>query len=130
MASAPEAEQGVSELVHSLTEDLRQLVTDEVALARAELGETLRRALRALIGALAALLGAAVMLGFALVTLVEWLPNHTLVAGLVAAAGLLLVAAGAATLFVNRRLIPFVITRRSLQEDLEWARQQSRRARR
>lgn len=120
----------MAELVQGLTQDLRQLVSDEVALAKAEAGETLRRALRALVGAALAMLGAALMLGFALVTLVEWIPNHTLVAGLVAAAGLLMVLGGAALIVANRRLIPFVMTRRSVKEDLEWARQQSRRTHR
>jgi uncharacterized membrane protein YqjE len=120
-------EQSVSELVHGLTEDVRQLVTDEVALAKAELKAALRRAIRVAIGAAVALLGTAVFLIFALVALVEWLPNHTLVAGVIAAAGLLLLLLGPLMIWRNRRLWPFKETKASLEEDLEWARRLSKR---
>lgn len=116
--------------MRGITEEVRQLVADEVALAKAEIGDTMKRGLKALAGALAAIIGGAIMLGFALVTLVVWIPNHTLVAGLIAAVGLLLVMAGAMLIVVNRHLMPFTVTRRTLQEDLEWARRQSRRAHR
>lgn len=130
VAAPQPSEEPVSELVRGITEEVRQLVADEVALAKAEVGETLRRGLKALIGAVTALVGGAIMLGFALVTLVVWIPNHTLVAGLVAAVGLLLVLAGGGLIVVNRHLMPFTVTRKTLQEDLEWARRQSRRAHR
>ena len=130
MASSPSAEESVSELVESLTRDLRQLVADELQLAKAEAKDTLRRGLRALIGLALALLGISLMVPFALVTLVEWIPNHTLVAGLIAAVGLLTVGAGGAVIFANRRLIPLVLTRKTVQEDLEWARLQTRRTHR
>ena len=89
---SPEApEQTVVELVHGLTDDVRQLVTDEIALAKSELKAAAHRGIRVAIGALVAMLGAGVLLIFAFVTLVEWLPNHTFVAGLVGLAGLVLV---------------------------------------
>ena len=130
MGSSPPAEESLAELVDSLTQDLRQLVADEVGLAKADVKESLHRGLRALVGAAVAVLGLSLMLPFALVTLVEWLPNHTLVAGLIAAVGLLLVVAGGGVIFANRRLIPLVLTRRTVQEDLEWARLQTRRTHR
>ena len=121
MASSPSAEESVSELVESLTRDLRQLVTDELQLAKSEAKDTLRRGLRALIGLALAILGLSLMVPFALVTLV---------AGLIAAVGLLMVGAGGAVVFANRRLIPLVLTRKTVQEDLEWARLQTRRTHR
>ena len=130
MGSSPPAEDSVAELVESLTRDLRQLVADELQLAKAEAKDTLRRGLRALIGLALALLGISLMVPFALVTLVEWIPNHTLVAGLIAAVGLLMVAAGGAEILANRRLIPLMLTRKTVQEDLEWARLQTRRTHR
>lgn len=127
---SPEApEQTVVELVHGLTDDVRQLVNDEIALAKAELKAAARRGIRVAIGALVAMFGVGVLLMFALVTLVEWLPNHTFVAGLVSVAGLVLVLVGALLVWANRHLWPFKDTRASLEEDLEWARRLSRRAR-
>ena len=117
------------ELVHGLTDDVRQLVTDEIALAKSELKAAAHRGIRVAIGALVAMLGAGVLLIFAFVTLVEWLPNHTFVAGLVGLAGLVLVLLGGLLVWANRHLWPFRQTRASLEEDLEWARRLSRRAR-
>ena len=130
MATSPAAEESVAELVESLTRDLRQLVTDELQLAKTEAKDTVRRGLRALIGLALAILGISLMVPFALVTLVEWIPHHTLVAGLIAAVGLLMVGLGGAVIFANRRLIPLVLTRKTVQEDLEWARLQTRRTHR
>jgi uncharacterized membrane protein YqjE len=121
MVSPDAPEQTVVELVHGLTGDVRQLVTDEVALAKAELKAALRRAIRVALGAVVALLGLGVFLIFALVTLVEWQPNHTLVAGLV------LLLLGGVVIWTNRRLWPFKETKASLEEDFEWARQLSKR---
>lgn len=115
-------------MVRGLTGDVRQLVSDEVALAKAELGSTARRGAWAAGGVLLALLGAGIFLIFALVTLVEWLPNHTLVAALIAVVGLLLVLVGGATVWAHRRLWPFGKTKASLQEDLDWARRLSKRS--
>lgn len=129
MASPEAPEQTVTELVHGLTSDVRQLVSDEVALAKAELKAAFRRAIRVALGAVAALLGLGVLLIFALVTLVEWQPNHTLVAGIVALAGLLLLFLGGIVIWINRRLWPFKETRASLEEDLQWARRLSKRVR-
>ncbi|MGA7173860.1 MAG: phage holin family protein [Candidatus Dormiibacterota bacterium] len=128
MVSREVPEQTVVELVHGLTDDVRQLVTDEVALAKAELKGAVWRLVRIAIGAVVALLGAGLFLIFALVTLVEWQPNHTLVAGVVGAAGLALLLLGAAVIWANRRLWPFKATKASLEEDLEWARRLSKRA--
>jgi uncharacterized membrane protein YqjE len=126
----PEApERTVVELVHGLTDDVRQLVNDEIALAKAEIRAAARRGIRVAIGALVAMLGAGVLLIFALVTLVEWLPNHTFVAGMVGLAGLVLVLLGGLLVWANRQLWPFKETKASLEEDLEWARRLSRRAR-
>lgn len=127
MVSPDAPEQTVVELVHGLTGDVRQLVTDEVALAKAELKAALRRAIRVALGAVVALLGLGVFLIFALVTLVEWQPNHTLVAGVVAVAGLVLLLLGGVVIRTNRRLWPFKETKASLEEDFEWARQLSKR---
>lgn len=127
---SPEAPQEtVAELVQGLTGDLRQLVTDEVALAKAEVKAAVRRSIRVALGAVLALLGAGLMLIFALVTLVEWRPNHTLVAGLVALAGLALLLLGSAVIWANRHLWPFKETKSSLEEDLEWARRLTKRVR-
>lgn len=127
---SPEApERTVVELVHGLTDDVRQLVNDEIALAKAEIRAAARRGLRVAIGALVAMLGVGVLLIFALVVLVEWIPNHTFVAGMVGLAGLILVLVGGLLVWVNRHLWPFKETKASLEEDLEWARRLSRRAR-
>lgn len=127
---SPEApERTVVELVHGLTDDVRQLVNDEIALAKAEIRAAARRGLRVAIGALVAMLGVGVLLIFALVVLVEWVPNHTFVAGMVGLAGLILVLVGGLLVWVNRHLWPFKETKASLEEDLEWARRLSRRAR-
>ncbi|HUY25176.1 MAG TPA: phage holin family protein [Candidatus Saccharimonadales bacterium] len=127
---SPEApERTVVELVHGLSDDVRQLVNDEIALAKAEIGAAARRGLRVAIGALVAMLGVGVLLIFALVVLVEWLPNHTFVAGMVGLAGLILVLLGGLLAWANRHLWPFKETKASLEEDLEWARRLSRRAR-
>ncbi|MGC1184346.1 MAG: phage holin family protein [Candidatus Dormiibacterota bacterium] len=129
MASPEAPEQTVTDLVHGLTGDVRQLVTDEVALAKAELKAALKRAIRVALGAVVALLGLGVLLIFALVTLVEWQPNHTLVAGIVAMVGLLLLLLGGVVVWINRRLWPFKETKASLEEDLAWARRLSKRVR-
>lgn len=127
---SPEApERTVVELVHGLSDDVRQLVNDEIALAKAEIGAAARRGLRVAIGALVAMLGVGVLLIFALVVLVEWIPNHTFVAGMVGLAGLILVLVGGLLVWANRHLWPFKETKASLEEDLEWARRLSRRAR-
>ncbi len=115
------------ELVQGLSNDVRQLVTDEVALAKAELKAAMWRGLRVALGAVVAVLGASLFVFFALLTLVEWQPNHTLVAGLVGLAGLVLILGGAAVIWANRRLWPFRETKASLEEDLEWARRLSKR---
>lgn len=127
---SPEApEQTVAQLVHGLTDELRQLVTDEVALAKAELKAAVRRGIRLALGVAFALLGAGLLLTFALVTLVEWRPNHTVVAGVVALAGLALLLLGSLVVWANRRLWPFKETTSSLEEDLEWARRLTKRVR-
>jgi uncharacterized membrane protein YqjE len=127
---SPEApERTVVELVHGLTDDVRQLVNDEIALAKAEIGAAARRGIRVAIGALVAMLGVGILLIFALVTLVEWLPDHTFVAGMVGLAGLVLVLLGGLLVWVNRHVWLFKETKAGLEEDLEWARRLSRRAR-
>ncbi len=119
----------VAELVGEITDEVRGLVAAEVALAKAELKVTMWRGIRAAVAAMVALLGGALLLIFGLVTLVEWLPNHTLVAGLVGLAGMVLIAAGGLVIFLNRKLLPFKETKLSLEEDLEWARRLSRHVR-
>ncbi|HVC38536.1 MAG TPA: phage holin family protein [Candidatus Dormibacteraeota bacterium] len=126
--AAPEApEQSVGELVHGLSDGIRQLVSDEVALAKAELKAAARRGIRVALGAALAVVGTGILLIFALATLVEWLPNHTLVAGVVALAGLALLLLGGMVVWANRRLWPFRETKASLEEDLAWARRLSKR---
>ncbi len=129
MVSPELPEQTVAELVHGLTDDVRQLVADEVTLAKAELKSAVRRGIRVAVGAAVAVLGASLFLMFALITLVEWQPNHTLVAGIIGSAGLVLLLLGAVVIWINRHLWPFKETRASLEEDLEWARRLSKRAR-
>lgn len=122
--------ESVPHLIHELGGDLRQLVSDEVDLAKAEIRESIHHAVRAAIAAAFALLGAGILLIFGLVVLVEWIPNHTLVAAIVALAGLLLLLVAAAVVWANRQLVPFRHSKRSLKEDLEWARRLSKLARR
>ncbi|MGH7610253.1 MAG: phage holin family protein [Candidatus Dormibacteria bacterium] len=126
----PEAPaESVSELMREVSQEVRHLVTDEIALAKAEMKATAMRGLRAALGAALALIGTGVMAVFALVTLVEWRPDHALVAGLVAAAGLVSLLGGGLVIWINRRLWPFSQTKASLEEDLDWARRLSKRAR-
>ncbi|MGH7640904.1 MAG: phage holin family protein [Candidatus Dormibacteria bacterium] len=129
MISPKTTEPTVAELVGEITDEVRGLVAAEVALAKAELKVTMWRGIRAAVAAMVALLGGALLLIFGLVTLVEWLPNHTLVAGLVGLAGMVLIAAGGLVIFLNRKLLPFKETKLSLEEDLEWARRLSRHVR-
>ncbi len=130
MASKDLADQTVPQLVQDLGGDLRQLVAAEVQLAKAEIKQSARRGLRAVLAGAVAALGAMLLLIFGLVTLVEWLPNHTLVAGIVGIVGIALLAVGGGVVWANRHLWPFAASQQSLQEDLEWARRLSRRAHR
>ncbi len=130
MAQTEAPQESVRELVRGLSTEVRELVDAEVALAKAELLATLRRAAWAAGGALLALLGLGIFLLFAVITLVEWLPNHTLVAAMVALAGLILVLAGGLAIWTHRRLSPLNTIKSSLQEDLEWARRQTKRIKR
>ena len=130
MARKDLAEDSVPRLVQDLGGDLRQLVAAEVDLAKAEIKQSVRRGLRVVIAGAVAALGAGLLLIFGLVTLVEWIPNHTLVAGILGIIGIALLAVGGGVVWSNRHLWPFTASKQSLQEDLEWARQLSRRAHR
>ena len=130
MAKSELSEEPISSLVSEPGEDMRQLARDELALVKAELKRSARRGLRVAVAGVVAGVGLSLFCVFALVTLVEWIPNHTLVAGLVAAAGLVLLVVGAALIWSNRHLWPFTDSKQSLIEDLEWARLQSKRAHR
>ncbi len=130
MAKSELSEEPISSLVSELGEDMRQLARDELALVKAELKRSARRGLRVAVAGVVAGVGLSLFCVFALVTLVEWIPNHTLVAGLVAVAGLVLLVVGAALIWSNRHLWPFTDSKQSLIEDLEWARLQSKRAHR
>ncbi|MHB1526553.1 MAG: phage holin family protein [Candidatus Dormibacteria bacterium] len=130
MASKDLVDQTVPQLVQDLGGDLRQLVAAEVELAKAELKQSARRGLRAVLAGAVAALGALLLLIFGLVTLVEWIPNHTLVAGILGIVGIALLAVGGGVVWSNRHLWPFTASQQSLQEDLEWARRLSRRAHR
>ncbi|MHB1500954.1 MAG: phage holin family protein [Candidatus Dormibacteria bacterium] len=130
MVRSDPSEEPVAQLVHELGDDVRQLAADELALVKAELKRSARRGLRVAIAAVVAGIGFSLFGIFALVTLVEWIPNHTLAAAMVAVAGLVLLLAGAAMVWANRHLWPFTDSKQSLIEDLEWARRQSKRAHR
>ncbi|MHB1576306.1 MAG: phage holin family protein [Candidatus Dormibacteria bacterium] len=130
MANSDLSEEPISRLVGELGDDIRQLAADELALVKAELKRSARRGLRVAIAGVVAGVGLSLFCIFALITLVEWIPNHTLVAGLVAAVGLVLLVVGAAWIWSNRHLWPFTDSKQSLIEDLEWARLQSKRAHR
>jgi hypothetical protein len=130
MAKPELSEEPISQLVSELGEDMRQLVADELTLVKAELKRSARRGIRVAAAGVVAGVGLSLFCIFALITLVEWIPNHTLVAGLVAVAGLVLLVVGAALIWSNRHLWPFTDSKQSLIEDLEWARLQSKRAHR
>ena len=130
MANSDLSEEPISRLVGELGDDISQLAADELALVKAELKRSARRGLRVAIAGVVAGVGLSLFCIFALITLVEWIPNHTLVAGLVAAVGLVLLVVGAAWIWSNRHLWPFTDSKQSLIEDLEWARLQSKRAHR
>jgi uncharacterized membrane protein YqjE len=130
MARSDPAEEPISRLVSEFSDEMRQLAADELALAKAELKRSARRGIRVAVAGALAMVGLSVFCIFALITLVEWIPNHTLVAGIVALAGLVLLGAGAAAVWSNRHLWPFTDSKQSLIEDLEWARLQSKRAHR
>ncbi len=130
MAAKDLAEETVPQLVQDLGGELRQLVTAEMELAKAELKRSARRGLRVVVAGAVAALGAGLLLIFGLVTLVEWIPNHTLVAGILGIVGIALLALGGGVVWSNRHLWPFTASKLSLQEDLEWARRLSRRAHR
>ncbi|MHB8393492.1 MAG: phage holin family protein [Candidatus Dormibacteria bacterium] len=130
MGSPDVSDEPVSQLVHNLGDELRQLVVDELALAKAELKQSARRGLRVAIAGAVAGVGLSLFLIFALVMVVEWIPNHVLAAAIVALIGLALLAAGGMVVWSNRHLWPFSASKRSLTEDLEWVRHQSKRAHR
>lgn len=130
MGSPEVSDEPVSQLVHNLGDELRQLVVDELALAKAELKQSARRGLRVAIAGAVAGIGLSLFLIFALVMVVEWIPNHVLAAAIVALIGLALLAAGGMVVWSNRHLWPFSASKRSLTEDLEWVRHQSKRAHR
>lgn len=120
----------MSQLVHSLGDELRQLVVDELSLGKAELKQSAWRGLRLAIAGVVAGVGLSLFLIFALVLIVEWIPNHVLAAAIVALIGLLLLVAGGIVVWSNRHLWPFSASKDSLTEDLEWVRRQSKRAHR
>jgi len=130
MGSPEVSDEPVSQLVHNLGDELRQLVVDELALAKAELKQSARRGLRVAIAGAVAGIGLSLFLIFALVMVVEWIPNHVLAAAIVALIGLALLAAGGMVVWSNRHLWPFSASKRSLSEDVEWVRHQSKRAHR
>jgi uncharacterized membrane protein YqjE len=130
MASKDLAEETVPQLVQDLGGELRQLVAAELELAKAELKQSARRGLRVVIAGAVAALGVGLLVIFGLVTLVEWIPNHTLVAGILGIVGIALLALGGGVVWSNRHLWPFTASKQSLQEDWEWARRLSRRAHR
>ncbi|HUY60517.1 MAG TPA: phage holin family protein [Candidatus Dormibacteraeota bacterium] len=127
---APAREDSLRGLVQQLSEEAGQLVRDEVALAKAEVWETVRQAIWLLVGIGVAVIGILYLIVFGLGIVVEWLPNHTLVTGVIAAASLLVIAVGAGIILAHRRIRLLARTRASLREDIEWARAQSKRGRR
>ncbi len=126
----PAGEDSLRGLVQQLSEEAGQLVRDEVALAKAEVWETVRRAIWLLVGIGIAAVGVLYLVVFGLGIVVEWLPNHTLVTGVIAAASLLVIAIGAGVALAHRHIQVLARTRASLREDIEWARAQSKRGRR
>ncbi len=127
--AAPAADASLRGIVDALADDAEALVRAELRLARAELVQTLRRYAWLIGGALIAVVGLTYGIGFAVAILIAWQGNHTLVAGIVAGVCLLAIAAGALVAWRHRPLAPLAMTRASLQEDLEWARAQTKRAR-
>lgn len=125
----PAADESLRGIVDALADEAGALLRAEVRLARAELLATLRRAAWLLAGAVVALVGFGYLVGFGLAILIAWRGNHTLVAGIVAGAFLLVALAGAAVAVGHRHLAPLALTRASLREDVEWARAQTKRAR-
>ncbi len=127
--AAPAAEESLRGIVDALADDAEGLLRAELRLARAEIVDTVRRAAWLLAGAALAVIGLAYAVGFGLVVLIVWRGNHTLVAGIVAGAWLLVVLVGTAVAWRYRHLSPLALTRASLREDIEWAKAQTRRAR-
>ncbi len=130
MATTRAPQDSVPELVQALGDDVRQLVRAEIGLAKAELKDTMKRGIMVGAGAAAAALGGLLFFIFSLVTLTEWRGNHTLVAGIIAMVGIALVVAGGGLIWANRRLWPIGPIQRSLKEDVQWLRQQSKRVKR
>jgi hypothetical protein len=126
------ADRTVGELLGALTEDLTLLLRQEVALGKAEMRQTMSQAVRDLIaliagGAVAAgggvvLLFAAVLGLTALTGIALWL-SALIVGGVVALAGLGLVAGG---LNGMRQVKPAPRTIASVKNDIEWAKEQIR----
>lgn len=127
------AERPLGELFRALSRDASALVRQEIALARAELGQTVRDAARGtalvVLGGCTALLGLLVLLAALVVAVGDWMGGRYAVAALVV--GVVLVAAGAGLALVGAkkakqaRLAPET-SLASLRDTGDWARAEAR----
>lgn len=123
----PAAEPSLAELVRQLAQDSGALVRQEIALAKAEVGETVSRAVldaaRIAVGGAVALVGALVLVACMVVALGELLDNYWLSA-LIVGLGLILVGGIMAVSFIKRLKQIDLKPRETIQtlkEDRAWA---------
>lgn len=115
---------GISGTISTLVADVEQLVRLEVALAKEEIKGLVKRnaaAVGMLVGALVGLLFAFIMFQ---VWLVELIPHHAIVAGVITAFWLLLAVMLVLIGKARLKIEPPRATIQSLKDDLEWVKQQ------
>jgi uncharacterized membrane protein YqjE len=114
---------GLIDLARVAVEDTVRLVQQEIQLAKIELREMLSTNIRAIALLAGVGLCALLFVVMLLVALVEWIPNHTLAALIVAAVFVIL---GIILFFTGKGMLrigapPKTMT--TLKEDAEWAKQ-------
>ena len=119
------AEQSLGELIGEMTTELGDLFRQEVELAKVEAKEEVKRSAQAVAAMVVAAVGALLFLVFASAALAELLDqgvnralSFAIVAVLWATVAAILLAVGRARL---RQVRPLPETKRSLEEDKEWA---------
>lgn len=119
------AEQSLGELFSEMTSELGDLFRQEVELAKVEAREEVKRSAQAVAAMVVAAVGALLFLVFASAALAELLDqgvnralSFAIVAVVWAIVAAVLLAAGRARL---RQVRPLPETKRSLEEDKEWA---------
>ena len=116
---------GIAELLRRAIGDGSRLIQQEIGLAKQELSESLRAVLAAAIAGVIVILAVLGFFVMAIVTIVVAVGTHWL-AALGFTALFLVIALGSAWFAFTRvrRVSPLTKTRETIQEDIQWAKQQ------